>query len=429
MSELRKWAIVCAAVIALAANGAAAQQKELKIGYQPFPIQEAAIAIFERWGAKNNVKIVKVPNSYGVYVEKMTASLTSGSDQYDVIWHNDDWGQLWYKLLEPTNDIKGMEKVQPWGIQDFIFNNEQGQTTVVPMVHTLGAFFYRTDLVKESELPKTWADMVRISQKLQKEGKVKYGYVGGMSMNNTWFTWLWSMWTNNCDVLMPIFSRDNKVLAQNGFKPALDQPCMQQSAEFWWDAINTYKISPRGMPTYDRNEANAVFMAGDAAFTLADSYFYGVFNDPAKSKIAGKVSIAHFPLGPNRKPGDYVLWNDIWGWAIPKALPAERKKLAKEMLSAFLLDEEGQIQMWNKTGGPPPNMDVWKKIDDPFWRKIKELYLDVKPTVRGAYYFANWPGTHKAFSDVVTKAVIGKREDIPKVLKDGMQSVHDAATK
>jgi ABC-type glycerol-3-phosphate transport system substrate-binding protein len=408
-------------------RGCAAE--ELKIGYQPFPIQEAAIAIFEKWGAKNNVKIVKVPNSYGVYVEKMTASLTSGSDQYDVIWHNDDWGQLWYKLLEPTNDIKGMEKVQPWGIQDFVFNNEQGQTTVVPMVHTLGTFFYRTDLVKESELPKTWADMVKISQKLQKEGKVKYGFVGGMSMNNTWFTWLWLMWTDNCDVLLPIFSRDNKVLAQNGFKPALDQPCMQQSAEFWWDAINAYKISPRGMPTYDRNEANAVFMAGDAAFTLADSTFYGAFNDPVKSKIAGKVSIAHFPLGPNRKPGDYFVLNDIWGWAIPKALPEERKKLAKQMLSAYLADEEGQIQMWNKTGGPPPNMDVWKKIHDPFWERVRAFNLDLKPSVHGGYYFANWPGMHKAFSDVVTKAIIGKREDIPKVLKDGMQSVHDAATK
>ena len=54
------------------------------------------------------------------------------------------------------------------------------------------------------------------------------------------------------------------------------------------------------MPAYDRNEANAVFMAGDAAFTVADSLWWGQFNDPAKSKIAGKVAAARFPLGPNR---------------------------------------------------------------------------------------------------------------------------------
>ena len=65
----------------LAAGAAQAQQKEIKIGYQPSPIQDASIAMFEAWGAKNGVKITKVPNSYGVYVEKMTASLTSNSDQ------------------------------------------------------------------------------------------------------------------------------------------------------------------------------------------------------------------------------------------------------------------------------------------------------------------------------------------------------------
>jgi mannose-6-phosphate isomerase-like protein (cupin superfamily) len=60
MNAFRKWAIAGGVGIALAASGVAAQQRELKIGYQPFPIQEAAIAIFEKWGAKNNVKIVKV---------------------------------------------------------------------------------------------------------------------------------------------------------------------------------------------------------------------------------------------------------------------------------------------------------------------------------------------------------------------------------
>src|SRR6266849_4923093 len=110
MQRLTKLAIAATTALVAMAGTAAAQVTELRIGYQPSPIQDASIAMFEAWGAKNNVKIVKVPNSYGVYVEKMTASLTSGSDQYDVIWHNDDWGQLWYKLLEPTNDIKGMDK-------------------------------------------------------------------------------------------------------------------------------------------------------------------------------------------------------------------------------------------------------------------------------------------------------------------------------
>ena len=401
--------------------------KELRIGYQPNPIQDASIAMMETWGAKHGVKIVKVPNSYGVYVEKMTASLTSGSDQYDVIWHNDDWGQLWAHLLEPTDDVDGLKYADPWGMSPIIFNNAKGQNTVVPMGQTFGVFFYRTDLLKEDEAPQTWDDIVKTSKKLQSEGKVKFGYVGGMSMNNTWFSWFWSMWSNNCDILIPIFERDNKVLAQNGWKSALTEPCMRQSAEFWWDALNTHKISPRGMPAYDRNEANAVFMAGDAAFTVADFVYWATFNDPAKSKVAGKVGVTYFPLGPNRK--EHFAWNDIWGWAVPKSVPAERKKVAKRMLSDMMLDEPGQINLWKATGAPPPNKQLWDKIaqSDAFMQQLKKVSLDVPGKIRSAYYFEKWPAVHKAFSDAAIKAVTGKREDIPKALAEGAPLVTNAA--
>jgi ABC-type glycerol-3-phosphate transport system substrate-binding protein len=430
MNKMRRRALAAIAAAAglLAGGGVNAQAvKELRIGYQPSPIQDASIAMFETWGAKNGVKIVKVPNSYGVYVEKMTAALTSNSDQYDVIWHNDDWGQLWAHLLEPTDDIPGLQFAEKWGMDKVVFGNAQGQNTVVPMGQTFGVFFYRTDLLKENEAPQTWDDIVKTSRKLQAEGKAKFGYVGGMSMNNTWFTWFWSMWSNNCDVLIPIFERDNKVLAQNGWKSALTEACMRQSAEFWWDALNTHKISPRGMPAYDRNEANAVFMAGDAAFTVADSVYWATFNDPAKSKVAGKVGVIYFPLGPNRK--EHFAWNDIWGWAIPKSVSAERKKVAKTMLSDMMLDEPGQLNLWKATGAPPPNKQLWDKIaqGDAFMQQLKKVSLDVPGKIRSAYYFEKWPAVHKAFSDAVIKAVTGKREDIPKALAEGAPLVSAAA--
>jgi ABC-type glycerol-3-phosphate transport system substrate-binding protein len=308
-----------------------------------------------------------------------------------------------------------------------VFANAQGQNTVVPMGQTFSVFFYRSDLVKPEEVPKTLAELVTVSKALQTANKVKFGYVGGMAMNHSWFSWLWSMWGNNCDVLMPPYERDNKKLAEAGWKSGMTEPCMQQTVEYWWDAINTHKIAPRGMPAYDRNEANAVFMAGDAAFTVADSLWWGTFNDPAKSKIAGKVAAARFPLGPNRtKP---FAWDDIWGWAIPKSIAPERKKVAKQMLEAMMLDEEGQVKLWKATGAPPPNTQFWPKIAaaDPFMRLLKEAVLDSPDKVRGAYYFPQWPAVHKAFNDTVTKAVTGKREDIAKVLAEGAPIVSKAA--
>jgi ABC-type glycerol-3-phosphate transport system substrate-binding protein len=293
---------------------------------------------------------------------------------------------------------------------------------------TFSVFFYRTDLLAAQRGAQDAAEVVDVSKKLQAANKVKWGYVGGMAMNHSWFSWFWSMWGNNCDVLMPFYERDNKVLAQNGWKSSLGEPCMKETVEYWWDAINTHKISPRGMPAYDRNEANAIFMAGDAAFTVADSLWWGTFTDPAKSKVGDQDRRGALPA--RAEPQKNFAWDDIWGWAIPKSIPAERKALAKEMLAAMMVDEEGQMKLWKATGAPPPNTQFWPKIaaQDPFMALLKEAVLESPDKVRGAYYFPQWPAVHKAFNDAVTKAVTGKREDIAKVLAEGAPLVSKAAT-
>ena len=289
----------CAALAMFTAVGWSGQslaQTELKVGYMKHPIHEASVAMMEKWAEANDVELIKIPMAYDIFQEKVTATLTSGGDQFDVIWHNDDWGQLWEKWVEPTDDIPGMDKVAKHPLDAFI--NDDGKVTVVPMAHTVGTFFYRTDLLEEDEVPTTFEELVEVSKRLQEEGEVKWGYVGGMKMNHTWFSFWWTMWSNDCDIFLPIHERDNAVLEENGWQPAIAEPCQQEIVEFWWDALHEDKISPPGMTSYGRDEANAIFMAGDAAFTLVDSTHYGDFNDPNKSRVAGNVGMAKFPVGP-----------------------------------------------------------------------------------------------------------------------------------
>jgi multiple sugar transport system substrate-binding protein len=412
-------------VTAVGWSGQSLAQTELKVGYMKHPIHEANVAMMEKWAEANDVELIKIPMAYDIFQEKVTATLTSGGDQFDVIWHNDDWGQLWEKWVEPTDDIPGMDKVAEHPLDAFI--NDDGKVTVVPMTHTVGTFFYRTDLLEEDEVPTSFEELVEVSKRLQEEGAVKWGYVGGMKMNHTWFSFWWTMWANECDIFLPIHERDNAVLEENGWQPAIAEPCQQEIVEFWWDALHDSKISPPGMTSYGRDEANAIFMAGDAAFTLVDSTHYGDFNDPNKSRIAGNVGMATFPVGPQGEQP--VAWNEIWGWAIPQGVPEERKQAAKAMLGAMLSDIDGQVQQWEDTGGPPPNMEAWDVIaeQDPVFAKLKEVVFEAHIPTHSAYYFPNWPAVHKAYSDAVIAAVTGAREDIPAVLKDHVQTVHDAA--
>ena len=322
--------ITAAALTAGFSLGASAQQVEIKVGYMKNPIQDASLDMMEKWAKANNVKLTRVPMAYSVFMEKVTATLTSGADQFDVTWHNDDWGQLWKKWVEATDDIPGMENADPWVLEAFI--NDDKKPSVVPMAHTVGTFFYRTDLVKPDEVPRTMADLVKVGQRLQKEGKVKWGYAGAMAMNNTWFTLWWATWSNKCDILKPFFERDYEKLKANNFEPGITEPCHREVVEYWWDAMNDNKMSPPGMTAYSRNESNAIFMAGDSAFTLIDSTHYGEFNDPKRSKIAGKVGMAPFPMGPRAERP--TSWNEVWGWAIPKGVPADRRPAAEHQALA-----------------------------------------------------------------------------------------------
>ncbi len=401
---------------------------ELKVGYMPHPIHENSIKWMKVWAAQNNVTLTQVPVSYEVYVEKMTANLTSRGGQYDIIWHNDDWGQIWGRYLEPVDDVAAIKKMTRFILEPpFVW---EGKDTGVPFVETVGTFFYRTDLLKENEFPRTWDELVKVSQRLQKEGKVKWGFVGGMKYPHGWFTFFWSIWANGGDLLLPIHERRNAELAKAGWKSGIAQPEAVQAVEFWWDAIKTHKISPPGLPGYSRDDANAIFMAGDAAITMADTTLYGKFNDPKQSKVAGKISVAPFIMGPSAKFKS-IAWRDAWAWAIPNHIAPEKKKAAKELLNWLNLNQEAQVDLWKATGGFPPNEDVQRELmkSDPVFRKFRGATVESEKLIHGAFYFARWPEFFATGIDYMVKAVTGPREGIKPTLEEGAKAMSEIAAR
>ena len=119
MPELRSVIRLCLAtaiglVLWTGFFSAQAQERELKVGYTKNPIQDASLDMMEKWAKDHGVKLTRVPMAYSVFMEKVTTTLTGGTDQFDVIWHNDDWGQLWQKWLETTDDVKGIENADRW---------------------------------------------------------------------------------------------------------------------------------------------------------------------------------------------------------------------------------------------------------------------------------------------------------------------------
>jgi len=251
-----------------------------------------------------------------------------------------------------------------------------------------------------------------------------------MKYPHGWFTFFWSIWANGGDLMMPLHERRNEELAKAGWKAAIDSPEAVQAVEFWWDNIKTHKIAPPGQPGYSRDDANAIFMAGDSAITMADTTLYGKFNDPKQSKVAGKISVASFPMGPRAKFKS-IAWRDAWAWAIPIHVDSAKKKAAKDLLNWINLNEEAQVDLWKATGGFPPNEEVQKKLiqSDPVFRKFRAATVESEKIIHGAYYFPRWPEFFATGIDHMVKAVTGPRDGIKAALAEGSKKMSEIAAR
>jgi ABC-type glycerol-3-phosphate transport system substrate-binding protein len=383
---------------------------ELRWVAQKHPALDYAFERLQVWAQqRGNVKLVPAPISYEVLVDRLSEELVLPSPNVDITWHNDDWGQLWGQHLEPLDDIPAIrEKTDRRMYEPFWIWS--GNITGIPFLETLQTFFIRKDLIAEKDVVEwSWKDMTERLTRLQADGKVKWGYVGGMKYPHTWFTWLWSVWGNNSDLYLPKYERDNTVLKQNGWKSGLTEKGWLETAEFWHDAIHTNKMSPPGLPGFTRTDADAMFMGGEAAMTNNDSPLWSDYNNPQKSKVAEKVGLAGFPVGPS---GDQrTAHRAPLGFAIPKNIPPEKKGLAKEAVAWLLTDDETQTQLWKKTGGVPANLDVQKKLkaSDELFNKLAAVTIEAPKLVLPAYYFPQWPQAHATLSDALSRYITGEK--------------------
>ncbi|MBW2122623.1 MAG: hypothetical protein JRH07_12390 [Deltaproteobacteria bacterium] len=160
-----------------------------------------------------------------------------------------------------------------------------------------------------------------------------------------------------------------------------------------------------------------------------DTTLYGKYNDPKKSKIAGKVAMGPFIMGPS-SPHKSIAWRAAWFWAIPKACSPAQKKLAKQLLTWMGETEEVQRDLWTSVGGIPPVLKVQEKLakEDPLFRDLRSSVINVDYVMTPCYFFKQWPRVNATLSDVVTKALVGKRSDIGKVLNDGAKKITSIMT-
>ncbi|VTU46397.1 Maltose-binding periplasmic proteins/domains (plasmid) [Variovorax sp. SRS16] len=154
------------------------------------------------------------------------------------------------------------------------------------------------------------------------------------------------------------------------WKPRFNDEVGIKALKFLQEVVAT---GPAGIPAYGQGESNTAFLQGQAAMYLDSTLMSGLVNDPAQSKIVGKVGWALHPMGVRRASQSGGL-----GLAIPKN--------AKNADAAFLLMQwltaRAQDKACSRVGGTPVRSSTM--LDAELVKKYPEFV-----TFREALKYAN----------------------------------------
>jgi len=263
---------------------------------------------------------------YGATLEKHMIALATGSTAYDLMNIDNLWFPQYAAYIRPIDDyMKNPKLGDPnFDVADFVPEvlqgyQWQGKTYSFPEGYFFPVLMYRKDLFEKHGLtspPKTYQEFYEYAKKLtEKEGGKTVVYGATLQGQRTGIfdeicTPYWGKGGQLFDKkLKPIFNNDEM----------LDVLTIYQK-------LYTEGLAPAGSTDFELGEAAAFFAQGKAAMMWNWSMMGADLEDPAKSKVAGKIGYAMFPKD-NPEAVHYVREAST-GLCIPKT--------AKNKEAAFL---------------------------------------------------------------------------------------------
>lgn len=284
-----------------------------------------------------NLEIVEAPSDSNQVEDLYTSSFLLGNSPYDVVYMDIVWTPKFAAAgwLRDLSDRLTTAEAEPYLKGDIAGGTYQDKLYRLPFRSDAGMLYYRQDLLDKAGYapPETFAELISISQDLQQQGLVDWGY-------------LWQ--GKQYEGLAAMFV---EVLAGSGgfwvdpatLEVGLDQPEAIAAVKFLRSAI-TLKISPPGVTTHAEEETRLLFQNGKGLFLRNWPYVYGLATESA---IAGKFKIKPMVHAPGQSSGA-----TLGGWGLGIATSSKHPEQAWQVLK-FLSSEVSQREFVLATGFIP----------------------------------------------------------------------------
>lgn len=291
---------------------------------------------FEQKNPNIRIDLVEGPFDTNLVENLYTSAFLLGQSPYDII----NMDIVWVPKFAAAGWVRDLtDRIPPEKLSKFIPGNVEGgryrgKLYRIPHASDAGMLYYRKDILEQAGIaaPKTFEDMVKISQNLQKQGKATWGYL-----------WQGKQYEGVSAMFVEVLSGFGGFWANpQTFEVGLDKPEAIKAVEFLKNTIAS-GISPPGVTTYGEEETRLLFQNGKSLFLRNWPYVWKLANAEG-SKVRGKIAIEPM-LSSIGKTGGSCLGG--WGWGIAKT--SKHPEQAWKAIQ-YLTSEETQRKFILETG-------------------------------------------------------------------------------
>ena len=344
-------------------------------------------ALLPDFESKTGIKVEFEVVQYSDMHAKLVPQLMSPNCQYDLLEVDNYWAGEFPAAgwLEPLDDYVRRDNFDisvylPSMLKMVGYYN--GKLYMIPMYNYAMGLIYRTDMMNDPELKAKWKEIygydmrvptsveeyVRLAEFMQKYGSKKYGKIYGSAMQAQRGDPIVMEWSNY------LFSMGGDYYDER-WRARVNDEAGVKATELYIRALKN--AAPPGALSFNLDDAFRVMSQGRAFSMITYNWMLAQLNDPSKSKVAGKVSLAPMPGG--------IGLNGGWGWAIPKN--SQHKEEAWEFIKwveSFEIAKKRALM-----GGAPTRFDVFTDEDVvkkyPWYPKVMWLVMYAKPVPEFQY--------------------------------------------
>ncbi|MBX3643191.1 MAG: sugar ABC transporter substrate-binding protein [Rubrivivax sp.] len=352
------------------------------VNYPAHPHYDQAEKLFAEFTAQTGIKVERDKMQYLRMKDKQVLEMgKKGNGDYDVITYVVMWKTeyLAKNLLEPLDTFMANKALADpgWDQKDIIPKYWDTNALVggpkmylpgpgarpygIPFGAETGVLAYRTDILAKHGIavPKTYDELLRACRTVKdKEG------IGGLTSRGQTGHQVTAAW------LLHLTPNGGEVFDKN-FRAVLNNPAGVRAAEILKEIVDT---GPAGIPSYGFGEMQNAFLQGQAAFYLDSVSVFGPAQDPAKSKVAGRVGYAMHPKGTQ-----YSAQSGGFALAIPKNA---RNKEAAFLFVQWITNKQADLKI-AMLGGNINRLSTTENVE------VARKYSTELPALRDALTICN----------------------------------------